>query len=140
MFLIKKDLQVSQVIYGKGNVELIKVGIQSENKAMKNFAVIYVPPKTRSWSGSEHKEMQNKSLSEMEELIRYCGNLTVMGDFNCKEVNWEELTTERSEDSWGNKMLKFAMENTLTSSVRGRVYCVLAPLVTYPRTRLLRPG
>ena len=59
MILIKKDLQVGQVIYGKRNVELIKVGIQSENKAIKNFAVIYVPPKIRSWSGPEHKALQN---------------------------------------------------------------------------------
>ncbi len=29
-----------------------------------------------------------------------------MGDFNCKEVSWEEWTTEGSENSWGSKLLE----------------------------------
>ena len=39
-----------------------------------------------------------------------------MVDFNCKEVFWEDWTTEGSEMSWGNKWLPLAM-NILTQSM-----------------------
>ena len=103
---------MAEVIYGENEVELIKVGIRSEGKATEHFAVVYVPPKTRSWNSLEHKEMQKETLLNLEKLIDCCGNLTIMGDFNCKEVNWEEWTTEGSDESWGSEILKLAMEST----------------------------
>ena len=43
------------------------------------------------------------------------GNKVVMmGDFNCKEVCWEEWYTSGSESSWENKLLNLAMDNALT--------------------------
>ena len=38
----------------------------------------------------------------------------MMGHFNCKEVCWEEWYTNQSESSWGNRLLKLAMDNALT--------------------------
>ena len=114
MIFNRKDLRVDKVIYGKNNAELVKVRIRGENKTWRNFAIVYVPPKTRSWGNIEHKELQKETLSEMENLLNHCDNLTIMGDFNCREVNWEEWTTEGIDESWGSKMLKLAMENTLT--------------------------
>lgn len=119
MILTKKDLQVDEVVYGRNNVELIKVGIRSEGKPTRNFAVIYVPPKTRAWNNIEHRELLIESRLEMNELIRHCGDLTVLGDFNCKEVNWEEFTTDGGEESWGSEVLNLAVENTLTQWVVG---------------------
>ncbi len=43
--------------------------------------------------------------------------MLIMGDFNCKEVTWETWTTEGSNDSWGSRLLDWAMENTLTQWV-----------------------
>ena len=71
MILTKKDLQVDKVTYGNNNVELVNVGIRSENKSIRNFAVMYVPPKTRSWDNIEHKELQRETLLQMEDLINH---------------------------------------------------------------------
>ena len=40
-----------------------------------------------------------------------------MGNFNCKEVSWEDWSTERGEMSWGNRLLHLAMDNVLTQWV-----------------------
>ncbi|MPC69390.1 hypothetical protein E2C01_063613 [Portunus trituberculatus] len=37
-----------------------------------------------------------------------------MGDFNCKEMHWEDMATEGDEDSWGYMLLELTMEYTMT--------------------------
>lgn len=51
----------------------------------------------------------------MAELIEK-SNKILMGDFDCKEVNWKEWTTEEGEESWGNVLMRLAMENLMTLS------------------------
>lgn len=45
----------------------------------------------------------------MEKLINHCEIQTIMGDFNCKEVNWEKWTTEGNDELWGSEMFKLVM-------------------------------
>ena len=34
-----------------------------------------------------------------------------MGDFNCKNVNWEDMVAGGNEESWGRKLMNFVVEN-----------------------------
>ncbi len=43
--------------------------------------------------------------------------LLSFGDFNCKEINWETLTTTGSESPWSNRLLNWAVENLMTQWV-----------------------
>lgn len=45
--------------------------------------------------------------------------LIMMGDFNCKEVCWEQWYTEGTESSWRNKLLQLAVDNILTQWIKG---------------------
>ena len=49
----------------------------------------------------------------MKNVIVRSRNITIMGDFNCKEVLWEDWLTEGGELSWGNRLLQLAMDNIL---------------------------
>lgn len=53
----------------------------------------------------------------LAELLEENDDILLMGDFNCKEISWENWTTEGSESSWGNKLLDLAIENVLTQWV-----------------------
>ncbi len=53
----------------------------------------------------------------MAELLEENDDILLMGNFSCKEVYWENWTTEGSESSWGNKLLDLAVENFLTQWV-----------------------
>ncbi len=44
--------------------------------------------------------------------------LVLMGDFNCKKVCWEKLTTEGGESSWRNILLHMIIKNTVTQWVQ----------------------
>ncbi|MPC98051.1 hypothetical protein E2C01_093401 [Portunus trituberculatus] len=41
-----------------------------------------------------------------------------MGDFNCKEVHWDDMTTEGNDDSWGYTLLELTKENTMTQWIQ----------------------
>ena len=43
--------------------------------------------------------------------------MVMMGDFNCREVIWEELRVNGSDESWGGELLSMAMENSMTQWV-----------------------
>lgn len=49
--------------------------------------------------------------------------ILIMGDFNCKEVSWENWSTEGSEASWGNKVLELVIDNVLTQWVEENMRC-----------------
>ena len=46
--------------------------------------MVYVPPKTHSWSPMNMKKLL------MQKLIVKSRNITVMGAFDCKGVSWQD--------------------------------------------------
>ena len=48
MILTKKNLKVTEVGYGVGNVELITITVGGRGMDRREFVVCYVPPKTKS--------------------------------------------------------------------------------------------
>ena len=41
--LVKKGFEVDKVIFGEDSAEVLKVGIKDKGKALRDFAVVYVP-------------------------------------------------------------------------------------------------
>lgn len=41
-------------------------------------------------------------------------NIMIMDDFNCKNVKWEEWSVKGSEESWGEELIRRAMDNLMT--------------------------
>ena len=76
--------------------------------------VTYAPPKTRSWSENDYDKMIKDTRISLNGILKERGNTVIMGDFNCKEVCWEEMTAEGGEDSWGNVLLDMIMEHSMT--------------------------
>ena len=64
MMLVRKDVRVDEVCYGKGIAEMIQVGIRQEVKS-RGFAVVCVPSNTRSWRVEEYETMMKDTSEEM---------------------------------------------------------------------------
>lgn len=62
-------------------------------------------PKTNCWTNG-HKEMLNVTI---EPMIRKMNKAIILGDFNCREVNWETLECEGNENTQGNGILKMTV-------------------------------
>ena len=77
----------------------------------------YVPPKTNAWTNEEYKVMINDTKVTLEEMLRH-NKVIMMGDFNCKEVCWEEWYNEGTESSWGFTLLQLAIDNVLTQWIK----------------------
>ena len=54
----------------------------------------YVPPKTRAWSEVDYHKMLDDTVICLQKMVSKSDNILVMGDFNCKEVQWEDWSTE----------------------------------------------
>ena len=117
LLLTKKELKVDNVVYGEGRAEVLKVGVRQSGANRRDFAVVYVPPKMNSWTRKNFEQMISDTTLCMRNMLIKSDNITVMGDFNCKEVSWENWSTDGSDMSWGNKLLQMAMDNILTQWV-----------------------
>ncbi len=59
-------------------------------------------------------------LKGLKKMVMESSDIVTVGDFNCKEINWETLTTTGSENSWSNRLLNWAVENLMTQQVDTR--------------------
>ena len=116
MVLTKKDLVVEKVVNSEGLAEVIKVTICTAT-GKREVVVVYVPPKTLAWSAEEYKTMLKDTSDCLDSMAKEGNKLLLMGDFNCKEVDWEEWSTTGSEESWGGVLLRVMMENMMTQWV-----------------------
>lgn len=117
MVLLREDIKAEKVEVGKGRAELLKVRISTGERRTRSVAVAYVPPKSNAWKDEEYKDMLKDTKEELERLMRENRDLILMGDFNCKEVEWESLETTGSPESWGAVLLELAMDNLMTQWV-----------------------
>ena len=64
-----------------------------------------------------YKKKLDSTLECLRKVLESKRETLIMGDFNCKEVIWENWITEGSEETWGNKVLELATEHFLTQWV-----------------------
>ena len=98
--------------YGEGLAEVIGLTIRTSKRNKRRIILAYVPPKTNTWRLEEHKEMQNEVLECIDNVIRKDKKAMLVGDFNCKGVNWEEMEVNSNADMW-SEVLQLVMVNTL---------------------------
>ena len=108
----KKNLIVSNLVMGEDEAEIIKLSI-SGGRGKRDLIVTYVPPKTNAWSTEEYQNMLRETTDQLYSLVEGSNKPILLGDFNCKEVNWEQYTTPDSDESWGNALLNLVMENLM---------------------------
>ena len=117
MLLVRKDLKVTEVYYGEGLAEVIKICVENSKGSKRQFIVTYVPPKTNAWTNDDYKTLINDTKVTLEEMMKD-DKIIMMGDFNCREVCWEEWYTVGSESSWGYNLLQLAIDNVLTQWIK----------------------
>jgi len=113
LIMVRKYMKVDSVEYGKNRAEIVSVRIKFQSGESQTIIVTYVPPKTSAWRVTEYKEMLKDTIGSLEEMMRSNKKVILMGDFNCGEVDWENLDTHGSEDSWGSIFLQMTLDNML---------------------------
>ena len=102
MLMLKSKIRVKNVEYGKDKAELISAQINTRYGESQKIVVVYVSPKTKAWTKEEHEEIIEDTLKSLEKIIKSSQRVTLVGDFDCSEVNWEAFES-RGENTWGNK-------------------------------------
>ena len=87
MLMIKSKIKVKNVEYGKGKAELMSAQINTRCGESQKIVVSYVPPKAKTWTKEEHEEIIEDTLESLEKIIKRSKRVTLVGDFNCSEVN-----------------------------------------------------
>lgn len=51
----------------------------------------------------------------MENMLKKGNKVLLVGDFNSKEINWEEIKVRENTNSWSDKFMHTVMVNTMIS-------------------------
>ena len=119
MILTKKGMKVVKTEISTNKAEIVKVVIENKSGKERAYVGVYVPPQTSAWKREEYEDMLNVVLQKLGEIVTEEKDFMIVGDFNCKEINWEEETCQGGENSWSDRLLNWATENLLTQWVRG---------------------
>ena len=111
--MVRDDMNVEDVQYGDDRAEVIGITIKTSKREKRKIITTYVPPKTNAWRIEEHREMQKEVLSCMNKMLERDQKVLIVGDFNCKSVNWAEMEETGNENSWSEGIIQMAMVNTL---------------------------
>ena len=117
MILTKKNIRVDRVELSESKAEIVKVVVKNSYGKEMSYVGVYVPPKTNAWRGVDHEAMLLDTLKEMEGILTKDKDVLMVGDFNCKGINWEEGTCQGGENSWSERLLNWAVENLMTQWV-----------------------
>ena len=113
--LTKKDLIVQDVCHGE-NEEVVGV-VVTDGRQDINIVTVYVPPKTSAWSNEQYDNMVEGTMERMKIEVAKKDKIVIVGDFNCKEIKWEEFEVGNGGD-WGEQLLNYAVDNLMTQWVR----------------------
>ena len=113
MIWTKKTLEVVKIEIKENTSEIVKVVVRSRLREEMAYVGVYVPPLTTAWTKREHDGLIKDTIDELGEITSQHKDVLIIGDFNCKEIDWEERTCKGGEESWGVKLLNWAEENIL---------------------------
>ena len=112
--MIDINIRVVKVEISQSKAEMIKVVVKEKNGKERLYVGVYVPPFTNAWNRLEYNEMIEDVMRELNELVTRGKDVVLIGDFNCRRVNWEDGTNEGGEDSYSGRLLSWSMENLMT--------------------------
>ena len=113
LILVRDNIRVEEVSYGEGMMEIMGITIKTGEMKKRKIIVTYVPPKTNAWKVEEHREMQKEVIKCLDNMLRGEERILLVGDFNCRNVNWKDMEVVGNAGSWSEEMLYLAMVNTL---------------------------
>ena len=111
--MVRENIYIEEVQYGDGMAEALSITVKTSGRIRRRIVVSYVPPKTNSWRLEEHKEMQREVLKFLEDILTNDKKILLLGDFNCKNINWEEMEVYENAGQWGEDVLQMAMVYTM---------------------------
>ena len=118
MILTHIGLNVKMLQLESNSAEIVGIEVKDGHGDKVDVVVCYIPPYTRTWKRDEHEQLRNDSVATIQRLIDRKNRIIVMGDFNCGEVDWENMDAGNNEESWGNRLMELVMENTLTQIIK----------------------
>ena len=65
---------VEKVVMGEGKSEVLQMGIKME-EGNKDFAVVYVSPKTNALKKEEHKEILSDTMKCIKKILKESDNI-----------------------------------------------------------------
>ena len=113
LIMVKNDILVEEVEFGDGMAEVISIVIKTNGWEKRKIIVTYVPPKTNAWELEKYKEMQYEVWRCLDDMIRKSRRVLLVGDFNCKDINWNEMEMSGNDSPWCDKLIQLAMVNTM---------------------------
>ena len=87
---------------------MISAQINTTCGESQKIIVAYVPPKIKTWTKEENEEIIEDTLESLEKINKSSERVTLVGDFNCSEVNLETFES-LGVNTWGNRLLRQTM-------------------------------
>lgn len=64
--------------------------VRTSGRKRRKIIVTFVPPKSNTWKLQVCKEMQGEVLKCLDNMLRIDRKVLLLGDLNCKHVDWEK--------------------------------------------------
>ena len=87
--------------------EVLAVAVSNKNEPPLHINVVYRSPNS-SENNNDHLLDYIKNIPE---------NVVIVGDFNCREIDWETLSVSASESSFSQKLLNVSQDRFLQQHV-----------------------
>ena len=113
LIIVRDDIYIEEVQHGEDLAEIISITIRTKWRERRRILLTYVPPRTNTWGLDKHKEMQKEVLTSLDNILRKDKKILLLGDFNCKNIDWKEMEICENAGQWGEDLLQMAMVNTL---------------------------
>ena len=114
MILTSKRIRVEKMEISNNKAEIVKIMVKNSVGKVRSYVGVYVPPLTNAWSRQEHETMLEDTIRELDEIVSQDKDVLIVGDFNCKDINWEDGTCQGGENSWSEKLMSWGIENVMT--------------------------
>ena len=91
LIIVRDNIYIEEIEYGDNAAEIASITIRTNGRERRKIIVTYVPPKTNTWGLAEHQEMQREVLTSLGKMLRKDKKILLLGDFNCKNINWDAM-------------------------------------------------
>ena len=113
LIMTRDGINVEDVKRGGEKTEVISIKIRMMRGDKRRIILAYIPPKTNAWGHEEYKSMRNGAMRYLDNLLSEGGKVLMLGDFNCKNINWKDMEVKGNLGTWEEKMVQLAMVNTM---------------------------
>jgi len=118
MILSQEKLVAHEITPESPRAEVVTIEVQVGRERII-ISTVYAPPHTRAWEKEEHENLQRETLQEINRVIERANQrnsrLIILGDFNCKKVDWRnyEVREEGGDWSWNKELFNLITQNLL---------------------------